>query len=62
MKTTRSFLMQKSIRSIALVLAVLAIPAMSFAREPFGCNPRPQATTSSTLNNIAIALSVVAGK
>jgi len=54
--------MQKSVRSIALVLAVLAIPAMSFAREPFGCNPRPHAATSSVLNNIAIALSVISGK
>jgi len=54
--------MQKSVRSIALVLAALAVPAMSFAREPFGCNPRPHAATSSTLNNIATALSVVTGK
>lgn len=54
--------MHKTVRSIALVLAALAVPAMSFAREPFGCNPRPQATTSSVMNNIAVALSVVTGK
>jgi len=54
--------MQNSVRSIALVLATLAVPAMSFAREPFGCNPRPQATTSNLLNNIAIALSVFTDK
>lgn len=54
--------MQKLIRSITLVLATLAVPAMSFAREPMGANPRPQVATSSVLNNIAIALSVISGK
>lgn len=54
--------MYKTVRSIALVLAVLTVPAMSFAREPMGANPRPQVTTSSVMNNIAVAMSVVTGK
>ena len=54
--------MQKSIRTVALVLATIAVPALALARDPMGCNPAPRPQAVSSLNSVLLALSVVTGR